>query len=173
MKTIVVRPVSIRVILLDSLRDELFPVLNHLGYQGPRHSTERVKGRTADSFDFAKTMPDGRRFVLAIEVKSFERPTFDIYGGEVPVEGIKLLCPEETIPAERVDAAMLEVRNHLLPEARTGYMPFRTSLLAGWIDRDNAVKVVVSNAREKLPELVRFIELGKASRYVWSWKNRK
>ena len=159
-------------ILIEAIKQSLFPFLNRMGFTGPASSVEKIKGRKMHSFDFRKQNGDGKWRVIEINVKTFDRPTFEIYGGVVPEYGVKLLCPDEVVPSEHVTASMLEIRNFLQAKPVKRYAPFRPSLFALWANKKRAIESTVGEAAQCLPQLIDFIEHETSSPRVWSVRNR-
>jgi hypothetical protein len=167
---------SARSVLFHSLKAELFPVLVQRGFNGV--DIERIIVDESESpaqailFHFRKVFAQGQ-VVLTINVKSFARPTFQIIAGPVPVAGVKIWCPEELVPAERVTAEMLEKQSFLQSSPGTGYAPFRQPLWAHLVGSSAGIKNTVQHAGEVLPHLIEWIENGKSSPYVRVVKFRR
>lgn len=161
---------KMRNVLLHALEEQLFTELRRLGFTGP--DTERIPidehPQDALLFHFRQSTPAMGDVVLAVNVKSFRRPTFNIFAGRVPAQGVKLVDPEETIPPARVTADMLEEQAFLQAERRPGYAPFRQPLWAFLIGSPSGIRQAVQRAAVLLPELVEWLKTRAPSPHVWN-----
>lgn len=154
-----------------AFRELLLPILSEHGYSTMGRESvdidDRATGEKAYLYHFSKVAPDGRRFAVTIDIKSFTRPTFVIIAGEVPAEGVPILCPVEIVPPDKATADMLVTQSNLQSAPNTkSYSPFRPSLLQGIGGYGKAIRGVVEKAAKHLPELLEFIERGTPSKYV-------
>jgi hypothetical protein len=154
-----------------AFRELLVPILAENGYSSMGRESvdidDRAIGEKAYLYHFSKVASDGRRFAVTINIKSFTRPTFVIIAGEVPPEGVPILCPAEIVPAEKATADMLVTQSNLQSAANTkSYSPFRPRLLQGIGGYGKSIRGVVEKAAKHLPELLAFIERGTPSNFV-------
>lgn len=162
-----------RAILVNAIRDKLFPELLKNGFIGPDLEEVFVDDNDTDTspkallFHFRRSDSKLGRLALTIDVKSFSRPTFQIMAGHVPEEGVKRWCPEEIVPADKADALMLQIQAQLQASPRKGYAPFRPSLLAHIFGSRKDVYRSVQHAVELLPDLIKWLDEGTPSPNVW------
>lgn len=157
--------------LLEILKTTLFPSLNKLGFSGPCNERididDVVPAEHADLFHFRKRVPGAFDQVVTIDVKSFSRPTFTISAGHVPIEGVRMVCPEEIVPPERATAVMLEVQAFLQASPKKGYSPFRIPAVSHWLGSRSAVEKTVSKAISLLPDLKKWLDTKVGTDNVW------
>jgi hypothetical protein len=160
-----------RRILIRALEEELFPELRRYGFSGPE--VDRVEIDDVDPveeallYHFRQSLPSTGDVVLTVNVKSFARPTFDIVSGYVPAQGVKLVCPDEMAPPDRVTADMLEEQALLQASPRKGYAPFRQPLWAFLIGSPAGIRAAVHRAVQLLPDLVNWLRTRSPSKHIW------
>jgi hypothetical protein len=168
---------SNRMSLINALKNILFPALNRYGFAGPATEVLEIDdvgpSENAHLFHFRKTVADSTDQVVAVNVKSFARPTFTVFAGHVPPEGVKLCAPPERVVAEKVTADMLEIQAHLQAFPKKGYSPFRQSLLSHWTNNRADIEKIVKRAVALLPDLIRWLDTQAATENVWVVKFRR
>jgi len=155
--------------LLLALRRRLFLALEQAGLRGPRVedvATDDVEPEKLASLYHFSDSRANQRLALTVHVKSFRRPTFEIIAGRVPAAGVKLFCPEETIPADRVTADMLQEQAILRSAPRQSYAPFRQPLWAHILGTRHGIEECVVHAVRLLPLLLAWLADGTPSKYV-------
>jgi hypothetical protein len=152
--------------LEEALRELIWPVFVREGFSF--NNSEKAEGSRIYNFD--KTV-GGERLVAAITIKKNKRPTFQIIAGRVPQNGVKIFCPEENIPADKVTAHMLSEQSFLCPYRHAKASPcFFPSLLQVLIGHEKAVRKIVGRAADRLPELLSHLERGVESKFVWTYQ---
>jgi len=160
-----------RNLLTRALEGELFPELRRIGFAGPmreRWGDDDVAPWRDDQllFHFGRQGPGVGRVVLTVAVKPNSRPTFEVFAGHVPEEGVRLLAPPVLVTPERVTADMLRDQVHLQAGRGEGYSPFRQPLWAYAIGSGAGIRGAVRKALARLPLLLRGLESNAAAKHV-------